>query len=148
MIRSFTFIVPFVCATFPVWHRLISCSSQVDCEFSALPHFIWQIVWYLIAVLVTSSHVPERFFPGKFDYIGYSHSIMHILVALAAYEQFKAVEVDFNVRRELLAAREVTVTFWNSIVSFSIAAIANVGIALYLGAVIEVEDTCSHGKDD
>ena len=147
-IRTFTFIVPFLIHTFPLTHRLITCSSEVDCEFQALPHLTWHIVWYLLAVLVTALHIPERLFPGKFDYIGYSHSLMHILVALGAYEQFRTVELDFNARREMLSGHQMLVTFWNSLAPFGIAAVLNVGIAFYLGVIIDVEDSSRHKKHD
>jgi len=144
-IRSFTFIVPFVIHSLPYLYRIVACSSKIDCEFSALAPFTRQLLWYLLAVLITASHVPERLFPGRFDYIGYSHSVMHVVVALGAYEQFNAVLIDFQTRRDLLSGQEITL--WNSVGLFCFSSILNVIIALYLGNLIEVDESHKHKKE-
>ena len=35
-------------------------------------------------LIIQQSRIPERLSPGKFDYLGSSHQIFHVLVVLAA----------------------------------------------------------------
>jgi predicted membrane channel-forming protein YqfA (hemolysin III family) len=38
-------------------------------------------------------HVPERWFPGKFDIWGQSHQLFHILVLIAAFVSYYGISV-------------------------------------------------------
>lgn len=46
--------------------------------------FIFQGLLYVIGSLLYANRVPERWFPGKCDYLFQSHQIFHVLVVLAA----------------------------------------------------------------
>jgi len=43
------------------------------------------LLTYIIALVIYLGRVPERWFPGKFDYLGSSHQIWHLLVMVGAY---------------------------------------------------------------
>jgi adiponectin receptor len=56
---------------------------------------------YLIGVGIYIARVPERFFPGKFDFIGHSHNIWHIFVVTAAiFHYFACLEV-YHTRQQM-----------------------------------------------
>ena len=41
-------------------------------------------LFYLVGAAIYASRVPERFAPGKFDLIGHSHQIFHVLGVLGS----------------------------------------------------------------
>jgi adiponectin receptor len=57
---------------------------------------IWKsVAIYLLGACAYGFQVPERFYPGAFDYVGGSHNIWHISVLLGIVMHFKAVEQFF-----------------------------------------------------
>ncbi len=40
---------------------------------------------YLLGAFLYAKRIPERYFPGAFDYALHSHNCFHFLVVLAAY---------------------------------------------------------------
>jgi adiponectin receptor len=57
---------------------------------SAFSCYIFGFVFYI-------SKVPERFYPGKFDFIGMSHNFWHVGVALGGFMQYlNALEYQKN----------------------------------------------------
>jgi adiponectin receptor len=56
---------------------------------------------YLIGVAIYISRVPERFYPGKFDFIGSSHNIWHLFVLIAALFHYLGSLETFHVRQAL-----------------------------------------------
>ncbi|CAC5407578.1 unnamed protein product [Mytilus coruscus] len=51
---------------------------------------------------VSLIHIPEKFYPGKFDFIGQGHQIFHIMVSLGTLEQFNAAMIDIKYQTPLL----------------------------------------------
>ena len=45
---------------------------------------------YGIGALVYAKRVPERWMPGKFDILGHSHQLFHVLVVAGAYTHYQA----------------------------------------------------------
>ena len=43
---------------------------------------------YVVGALLYACRVPERFAPGKFDYIGASHQIFHFFILGAAFAHY------------------------------------------------------------
>lgn len=37
----------------------------------------------VIGAFIYSSNFPEKYFPAKFDYIGWSHNIFHVMVVIS-----------------------------------------------------------------
>lgn len=46
---------------------------------------------YIVGALLYAGRIPERFFPGKFDFAFSSHGIFHVLVGTAAYTHYLTV---------------------------------------------------------
>ena len=54
-------------------------------EFTeAVKYFLLMGVFYVAGVFIYILRVPERFYSGKFDYIGHSHNIWHCMIICAA----------------------------------------------------------------
>ncbi|KAI8591266.1 hemolysin-III related-domain-containing protein [Geranomyces variabilis] len=53
-------------------------------------------VLYIIGAFIYASRVPERLFPGRFDYWGHSHQIFHCLVVAAASVHYFGVLQSFR----------------------------------------------------
>ena len=46
--------------------------------------------FYGLGALFYATHIPERWMPGKFDIVGHSHQIFHLLVIAGAFTHYKA----------------------------------------------------------
>lgn len=76
-------------------------SPQAYSFISAIPYLGLMAFSYIFGVCIYISRVPERFYPGKFDFIGHSHNIWHIFVLVAAmFHYFVCLEV-YHVRQQL-----------------------------------------------
>lgn len=53
-----------------------------------------QELWALIGSLISATRVPERWFPGKFDFILNSHNLMHVFVVFGAFHMLAAAKAD------------------------------------------------------
>lgn len=82
-VRSAIFIsYAMICGVLPVFHYSMMYGMKhmiEDCHFNK---FILMVAFYVIGALFYSLRIPEKFYPGKFDYLLQSHQIMHICVIL------------------------------------------------------------------
>lgn len=51
---------------------------------------------YIAGALLYANRIPEKFFPGKFDYLGASHQIFHVFILLAAFCHYVSLRRAFN----------------------------------------------------
>jgi adiponectin receptor len=49
------------------------------------------LLQYVLGAVVYCTRFPESLFPGKFDYIGHSHQLWHLLVVSATMTLYKAI---------------------------------------------------------
>ena len=57
-------------------------------------YFLAQLLFTILSACLYISHIPERYYPGRFDIVGQSHQLFHISSAIATYLQIKALESD------------------------------------------------------
>jgi len=57
---------------------------------------ILQGILYTLGGVIFASRIPERWHPGRYDYVGASHQIFHFCVLAAAAAQLKALLVAFD----------------------------------------------------
>jgi len=68
------------------------------------PEFVWQfyspiatsLLVYLLGAFVYASQIPERWFPGMFDYVGGSHNLWHIAVLGGILFHYTAMQEFFS----------------------------------------------------
>uniref|UniRef100_A0A3Q0T2H6 Progestin and adipoQ receptor family member 8 n=1 Tax=Amphilophus citrinellus TaxID=61819 RepID=A0A3Q0T2H6_AMPCI len=83
----------------PVAQRLATHSWTSWTSRPALALHFLQVVLFLLSAFFFSCAVPERFSPGRFDIIGHSHQLFHILLSLCTLAQQEALFHDFLWRR-------------------------------------------------
>ncbi|XP_065059445.1 membrane progestin receptor gamma-B-like [Rhopilema esculentum] len=135
LIRTSSFVAPFLVNASPYLYRMIYCANDVDC-ISQDSSWVFQIhcFFYIASALINILRVPERVYPGKFDLLGHSHHFLHIFTAIGASYQFDSINLDMRARKSELMKQAVQCNFWNTILSFLISVIMNFGIALIFGS--------------
>ena len=59
-------------------------------------HLAMQELWPLIGAILSAARIPERYFPGIFDYVLNSHNIMHCFVIFGAIHMHFAFNYDLQ----------------------------------------------------
>lgn len=63
---------------------------------AGLDWLLLQGALYILGAYIYASRIPEKWCPGRFDLVGHSHQIFHVLVLLAAFAHFKGLLVAFD----------------------------------------------------
>ena len=88
-LRGVIFLIFGLCTGIPVIHMAFA-GNKLEGNESEVNLIYWYIggICYVIGALLYIIRFPEKKFPGKFDYIGASHQIFHILVFFGALFHF------------------------------------------------------------
>ncbi|KAM6992198.1 membrane progestin receptor beta [Tautogolabrus adspersus] len=81
----------------PVVHHLFTVSWAQE---PSLPFHALQIAFFLLSAVFFSCHIPERFFPGRCDFVGQGHQIFHLFLSLCTLFQLEALFQDYARRRD------------------------------------------------
>jgi len=57
-------------------------------KIALLQGIVGMFAMYIVGVVIYLTHIPERFFPGRFDFFLHSHQIWHVCVFLAALSEY------------------------------------------------------------
>lgn len=98
--RLGAFAIPWTWSGFPLFYRLV---RSTDIDSDAAEHYWLQFFFSFLIGFFYASHLPERLAPGKFDFVGNSHQLLHISGILATHEQMSGALIDMNTRHETLA---------------------------------------------
>ena len=83
VLRILSFVLPYIITSAPFAYRLKVCiATGSDCVEETLPLHFATIVMTFVHMFFYASRIPERFAPGKFDFIGQSHQLFHVSGAL------------------------------------------------------------------
>ena len=140
--RILAFAMPYTFVSLPLLYRIAFCSPK-DCASPAMKLHSRQFVFAIFAAFFYISHIPERFFPGKFDIVGHSHQIFHIISTLASHDQLYGLLADLHSRRHLVTQENIP-TF--SMTLGLMAAIAVVNTAVMVCFIIRLYRSVSVGK--
>ena len=135
VIRTLCFVLAFFFNSFPYLHRVfVDSASQFDApeEQLAISYFRRHSLFYLISALANMSRMPERLIPGVFDLVGHSHHFLHVFTALGAADQFTAIQIQMESRRNDLEHFPIA-TFGNSLGLMVFICVINCGIVLWFG---------------
>ncbi|KAF7948012.1 hypothetical protein EAE96_009080 [Botrytis aclada] len=73
------------CSAFvPIIHAIIYFGWNQVVDGTGMPWYLGEGGFLVLGAVVYSLRIPECYFPGKFDIIGHSHQIFHILVVAAS----------------------------------------------------------------
>ena len=104
VIRTLAFTVPYLTVVSPFLHRLQVCATTgKDCVYETLNFHFLGFVFTFVLTFFFVTKIPERFAPGKFDYVGQSHQLFHIAAAALTCTQMYIFPRDAMIRRENLA---------------------------------------------
>lgn len=73
----------------PIFHKLVWFWNQPEAVYTT-GYEILMGTFYGIGSLLYATRVPERWMPGKFDIVGNSHNLFHVLVVAGAYTHYRA----------------------------------------------------------
>ena len=76
--RVILFIIYGISVLIPVIHRFSIKDDNDNYFLDELRYFMLSVLSFIIAIGLYISKIPERFYPGKFDIIGSSHTLFHI----------------------------------------------------------------------
>ena len=134
IIRTSSFVAPFLVNASPYLYRMLYCSDDVNSiSHDSLRVFGIHCFFYIASALINMLRVPERVFPGKFDLFGHSHHFLHIFTAIGASYQFDSIHLDMIARQEKLRNHSIQANFMNTIFPLGLSFITNFGIALIFG---------------
>lgn len=141
VIRTSSFVAPFLVNASPYLYRMIHCANEVDCiSENSLRVFNIHCFFYISSAVINMLRIPERVFPGKFDLLGHSHHFLHIFTAIGASYQFDSVHLDMVARKEHLIGHPVQGNVYNTLLPFLISVVTNFGIAYVFGKRIRRAD--------
>lgn len=82
--RTAVFLILGLSAIVPVAHAISVYGYRTITETMGLRFLILSGALYVVGALLYAARIPERFAPGKFDLLGASHQIFHLLILAAA----------------------------------------------------------------
>lgn len=77
--------------------RFFTCVLRPNCQMSTLGHVAGLGILLISMGAMYSFLFPERFWPGRFDLIGHSHQMFHVIATMAQIIQIKGVVVDVQI---------------------------------------------------
>lgn len=126
--------LPFIAGvTFCSCHTTEPCLALAGCSSLSLNYYAYYVICLIFGGLIYSSRIPERFFPGTFDFIGNSHHFLHILASLGTEFAFRVIEMNMKQakNKEILAIAMVDVSFWNTLCLSLLIPLVNAGIVVW-----------------
>lgn len=96
--RAFMFVGMGLSAVFPVLHGLHLFGFERMQQQIGLSWLLLQGFLYILGAAIYAARVPERLRPGKFDLVGSSHQIFHVLVVCAAAAHLTGLLKAFDYR--------------------------------------------------
>lgn len=114
----------------PIFHRLFIFSyhaTNTDWDQSFGDH-IWQIVWFVISGFFFGSDIPQRFFPGTFDFLFHSHQIFHVCITIMNLKQIDAMYSDIKIHLTRIQQIEEIPTFYNTFGAVILAGVINIAV--------------------
>ncbi|KAG1366932.1 Heptahelical transmembrane protein 4 [Cocos nucifera] len=88
-VRAGLFLCMGVSGVVPIMHKLIAFHHRPEAILST-GYELLMGTFYGLGVVVYATRIPERWMPGKFDIIGHSHQLFHVLVIAGAYTHYLA----------------------------------------------------------
>ena len=138
LIRTMSFFLPYVAAVAPFAQRLTVClSTGSECVHETLVlHFSGFLLTFTLAFFFVTK-IPERFYPGKFDYFFQSHQLFHVIAAIQTCVQMYMLPLDVQIRREALQQVEAaTPTFYNTFLPYLVAQVGGLVVVAVMGVLI------------
>ncbi|KAJ2162925.1 hypothetical protein GGF46_000308 [Coemansia sp. RSA 552] len=106
-LRAATFVGLGLAGVVPAAHSCVLYGLRHTMQAAQGTHMLTMGATYIAGAAIYSARVPERWFPGRFDYWLHSHQIFHVLVVAAAAVHYigvaRALRWAHSTGRELCA---------------------------------------------
>lgn len=89
ILETFVIFIPF----FP---RYISCMFESTCSLYQLNYISVTLVFFFLQAVFYSSHLPEKWWPGKCDIFPQGHQLFHVIHIITVILQFRTVYNDIE----------------------------------------------------
>ena len=98
ILRTIGYFLPFIASNSPTIYRGLACIFKLkECSRSLIPAANCYSLYFL-AAFMNVARLPERRFPGWFDFFGQSHHWVHTLTSLGTFEIYRACLTEMIVR--------------------------------------------------
>mmetsp|Transcript_4606 Transcript_4606/g.4475 ORF Transcript_4606/g.4475 Transcript_4606/m.4475 type:complete len:116 (+) Transcript_4606:827-1174(+) len=98
--RGTIFLILGLLGVIPSVHLVYS--DQADYFVTAFACYLMMAASYIVGVLIYIARVPERLYPGKFDFCGNSHNIWHCFVVAAAVWHYVGSLQAYHIRANMM----------------------------------------------
>jgi len=122
-VRFLSLAFPYLFDVAPVAYGLVT-DSQAFAPSRALHQR--QFLAAFLSAVIYCLHLPERLFPGQFDFIGHSHQIFHVIASLGCRDQMMAF-----LQTAANGSQSTDVILVSSIVIVATVAVTDVAIFTY-----------------
>lgn len=94
VVRFASFAIPYFFNVMPLLYRLAVEDDAGKISREADYFHARQFVFAFLSAFLYCSHIPERLFPGRFDIIGHSHQLFHVVSAIGSHDALLAIIQD------------------------------------------------------
>lgn len=120
-------IIPIVHRMYKYYYSEKPSESNWD---QSLEDHTTQMFWFVVAGFFFGSDIPQRFYPGKFDFLFHSHQIFHVCIMLMNLKQIDAIYKDIHLHLDRIKVFEEVPTFWNTFGAVLLAIVIDVIVVL------------------
>lgn len=87
--RALLFACMAMSGVVPIAHKVIVLGDRPEAIVTARYEMVMGL-FYGLGAVIYATRAPERWMPGKFDLVGHSHQLFHLLVIAGAYTHYLA----------------------------------------------------------
>lgn len=98
----------------PIGQRLFLGMEYPSLWDQSLDDHTTQMVWFLLSGFFFATDIPQRFYPGKFDFLFHSHQIFHVCILIMNLKQIDGIYMDLKLREDVIHSRADPPTFYNT----------------------------------
>ena len=115
VIRVSSYVVPYILAVLPFFHRLCVCWMYgTDCVPETTHLHCMAFLFTFLLVFFFISKVPERLAPGRFCIFFQSHQLFHVFSACLTTVQMYFLPIEIGLRQDVLSKVEGTMPTWET----------------------------------
>ncbi|KAL6944683.1 hypothetical protein ACO0RG_001428 [Hanseniaspora osmophila] len=91
VLRASFFVLFGFSGMIPILFGIFKFGIQESLRRVQLFYVILEAFFYIGGAIIYGFRIPECFFPGRFDFLGHSHQIFHVMVVMGSLCHFRAV---------------------------------------------------------
>ena len=105
LLRAFSYFIANTLSDLPFIVRLTLCLYEGrECPNNTFPYHVLAVIFTVVVMFFYTSHIPEKFSPGKFDYIFQIHQFFHLTGVAMATTKLYYLPKDALIRQNILCS--------------------------------------------